>query len=1327
MPERTRDQVFISYSHHDEKWQEMLRNTLSPMVRNGAIKLWDDTAIRGGDKWKEKIDEALKSTKVAVLLVTPDFLNSDFITAYELPEILKAATEGVTIMWIAVRYTLFQETVLAPYQAVNNPKTPLASLTEHEVDKELVRICERIKAAVIGQPFSESPVTVASPQILNIPYVRNLNFTGRHELLNQLNSTASGSLSAITGMAGVGKTQLAIEYTYRNRDKYRVVWWLRAEESASLALDYASLAERLALPEKDATEQPHKVEAVKRWLEQNSQWLLIFDNAKDNSLIRSYLPQGHNGHVLITSRNPSWGNVARPITVPLLAQSESIKFLLQRTGSDDEASAIALAEALSYLPLALEQAGAYVEETGRTLSYYLELFQKNRSVLLGRASQTSEHQSVVATFNLSLEELKKQSQASVDLMSLFAFFASDNIPLNIIGEEAHPHHQADIPESLSSVIGQPLALDEAVLHLKKYSLVSIKDGNASIHRLVQTLVRDQLSDDDKERYFKLAVGLMSCAFPRETQDVDSWPRADTLVPHVLKVFEDASSLSFKWRELATLLDRVALYLSRRAEYEKARELFESALEMVEAVSGPNSDDAVSVLGNLGNVLDHLGDFKKAQAILERALKTVETNYGPADPKVEIPSHNLGSLLRKRGQLDEAQRLLLRAFNLAAEAENPDPEDIINRANALAVLCTALNDSETAGTLYSFALEIARKLYRPDDLRLLESTSNQGVYFAGQGDHQKALRLFEEALRIGKVTYGENHPLLATIHGNLGHALSAAGDRVNARIHFERALEIVEARFDSNHPDLANPLNNLGAALGQDRELSKALALFHRALRIAEQHFGDTHNITTTIKNNLAIYEEEFGVELLDSGDYSEALTHLSISLEINPSFSAYSHRAQAYFLAQDYEAAQCDLEKALEFNPNAGELRFLKGYINYNQDKYAEALPDLRLTTELLPNKLKAFELLGRTYFELGDYSSALSTLTNAIRLDPDNGFSDHWRGATHYMRDEFDHALNDFLQAQESGFDRPHNMRFIGQTNGKLGNHAVAIPYLTKAIEALPAYTDLYHMRGHSYAYLQNFSAALSDFDRAIESEPRNAHYYHVRGEIRNSLCDDNGALKDFGTALDLNPDNVDHRNWRAVTYLNLRNYQAAVADFNIALESQPTKGLLYRYSGIAHHELGNYTTALENLTKAINLLQDDTSVYIDRARCYLTLGDYSAALQDLNNCKNDPQGTAEFWRAVTMLVLGDEISSSEMLDEAIALAAADSDKSQAISARVALLRRQQDEAIAIYSDITSACSVRRFLAELSALDLLKRLFPDNQQIAAGRAFLETKLSSLD
>jgi 3-methyladenine DNA glycosylase/8-oxoguanine DNA glycosylase len=149
------------------------------------------------------------------------------------------------------------------------------------------------------------------PPIWNISQHRNPNFTGRKGILKALRlALISGEPAAwkqaITSMGGVGKTQLTVEYIYRHKADYRVIWWIRSEEPATMAADYASLAVDLNLPEKESTDQTEIVKAVKRWLEHNVSWLLIFDNAQDPGEIRNYLPQGGAGHVIITSRNPYW-------------------------------------------------------------------------------------------------------------------------------------------------------------------------------------------------------------------------------------------------------------------------------------------------------------------------------------------------------------------------------------------------------------------------------------------------------------------------------------------------------------------------------------------------------------------------------------------------------------------------------------------------------------------------------------------------------------------------------------------------------------------------------------------------------------------------------------------------------------------------------------------------------------------------------------------------------------------------------------------------------------------------------------------------------------
>ena len=147
-----RQNVFISYSHQDRRWLERLETVLRPLARNHTFTIWADTRIEPGAAWTEEILKAVASARVAILLVSPDYLASEFVTGVELPHLLAASKEGLRIVWIAVSACLWAETPIGAFQAANDPGRPLDSLSEAEVNRQMVLIAEAMKSALLPRP-----------------------------------------------------------------------------------------------------------------------------------------------------------------------------------------------------------------------------------------------------------------------------------------------------------------------------------------------------------------------------------------------------------------------------------------------------------------------------------------------------------------------------------------------------------------------------------------------------------------------------------------------------------------------------------------------------------------------------------------------------------------------------------------------------------------------------------------------------------------------------------------------------------------------------------------------------------------------------------------------------------------------------------------------------------------------------------------------------------------------------------------------------------------------------------------------------------------------
>jgi len=740
------------------------------------------------------------------------------------------------------------------------------------VRQELVQGYKRYR---LGKAERDQIAASALPPIWNLPHLRNPNFTGRESLLARLRSAlTSGQPAALTqaihGLGGVGKTQLAVEYAYRHAAEYDLVWWVRAEEPAALAADYAALAAPLNLPQKDEPDQRLVVQAVRRWLAQNTGWLLIFDNARRPEDLRPYLPPGGAGHVLVTSRYSAWRGVANPLTVQVWERAESVAFLLKRTGQTDETAADKLAEALGDLPLALAQAGAYVDATRTSLGDYLDLFQSRRTELWeDERSPLGYPHTVATTWSLAMEQIGQDSPAGVDLLNLCAFLGPDDIPQTLLSEGGE-----HLPQPLSATVTDPLAMNKAVAALLQYSLIERTEDALSVHRMVQAVTRDRLPGDARRTWAEAAVRLVDDALRLgDTRDVQTWAVCARLLPHALAAARHAEAFQVASEATGYLLNQAAGYLYGRAEFVEAKALLERALAIFEGQLGPEHPQVATAFNNLGLVLKDLGDLAGARAAYERALAIAEAAYGPGHPNVASTVNNLGGVLQDLGDLAGARAHYERALAIFEKVLGADHPNVATLVNNLGSVLQALVDLAEARAHFERALAIWEKQLGPHHPNVATAISNLGVVLQDLGDLAGARAHYERALAIDEAAFGPHHPKVAIRVNNLGLVLRALGDLAGARAAFERALAIDEAAFGPDHPNVARDVNNLGLVLHDLDDLAGARAAFERALAIGEAAFGPDHPNVAMDVNNL-------GGVLKALGDLAGARAHYERALAI---------------------------------------------------------------------------------------------------------------------------------------------------------------------------------------------------------------------------------------------------------------------------------------------------------------------------------------------------------------------------------------------------------------------------------------------------------------
>ena len=361
---------------------------------------------------------------------------------------------------------------------------------------------------------------------------RNPHFTGRDAILEDIhrqfhNGQAVSLRQSVAGLGGVGKTQAALEYAYRYAEDYDDIWWVNAESGLQEA--YRAFAKNKGLPASaDNADWPAVLNAVKSWFDQHTRFLFIFDKVEDLGLLSGCLPR-NSGHVLITTRN-ALSPVGKSLDLNVFLPEEATAFLKERLGRNEGEDALKLAERLGYLPLALDQAAAYILANRCNCAQYLELladhglktFDQRGAKVYGYGN------TINTTWQITIEKIGLES--SKQLFNLCVYFAPDDIPLSLLIEG-----RSELPEPLQATLADKLDLNEAVLELTKYSLLREKNGFISIHRLVQEVVRNKHKQAGDKQWIAHCLSVACAVCEYELGNRQSIAALPHTAPHVLAI------------------------------------------------------------------------------------------------------------------------------------------------------------------------------------------------------------------------------------------------------------------------------------------------------------------------------------------------------------------------------------------------------------------------------------------------------------------------------------------------------------------------------------------------------------------------------------------------------------------------------------------------------------------------------------------------------------------------------------------------------------------------------------------------------------------------
>jgi tetratricopeptide (TPR) repeat protein len=861
--------IFISYDQRDEALLRELEAHLSVLRRQGLISTWHHgKTIPGTDRTRET-KEQLERASIFLLLVSANFLASDHYEG-EMHWMLERHEVGqARIIPIIVRSCDWSNASFAHLQVLPTDALPITLWIDR--DKAWTDVATGIRRVLRGEPL----LLVSTPHsalslIWGIPFQRNRFFLGQDDLLVELHqrlvkgtATALTQIQAINGLGGIGKTQIAIEYAYRHRDAYSFVFWIRAEHRDTLIADLVSLASQFQLPEQHETDLMKVVIAVKHWLSTHQRWLLIFDNVDDLPLLATFLPGQHAGVILITTRLPHTQPIAEPLQVEQMDEQIGSEFLLRRAGillpgntfadvpPQHQQAAHQFCQLVGGLPLALDQAGAYIYERNCSVQDYITFYQQNQQIrvtlLQRRGEVTLGHpQPVITTWMLAFAGVEQDNPAAADLLRACAFLDPDLISEDLLRQGA-----SCWGNTLASVADDPFQWTETVGVLLKYALVrrNRELQSLTIHRLVQTVLKDAMDEPTYHQWTERTIRAVEQVFPQGRKPID-WVICKRLLPHAQCCVDLIKQYDLSSKEATNLLHRVANYLCDHI-YSNAELLYLRALAIREKQLGPEHPDTALILFDLATHYQYQSKYAEAEPLFQRALVIREKHLGAEHPDIVRSLIGLGYLYRDQGKYSMAEPLYQHALSIYERQLGPEHPDTAGVLVLLAALYKDQGKYAEAESLFQRALPIQKKNLGEEHFSVATILSHMAALYRQQGKYTEAEALLKQVLSNREQQFGSEHPHTAHTLNRLALIYQHQGKYAEAESLFQRALFIYNQWLGPQNPETLETQLEFATFQQAQGKFQEAVSLYQSVLTNLELNFGPNHPKTMTIRNALA--------------------------------------------------------------------------------------------------------------------------------------------------------------------------------------------------------------------------------------------------------------------------------------------------------------------------------------------------------------------------------------------------------------------------------------------------------------------------------------------